>query len=154
MEVVLGAKKDQDKLIRLLCGDQQNGSGNVNIIYGRGYLEKYFTYLNINPTVPGSVNPATTLLIGTIPLDAMVDKISMDIYQTFDENRDLDFKITVGDGVDNSRLMSIGQNDPAAAPHRYQCYPDYRYNANSQLYLYFSNQLPVTGSGRVIVYFN
>jgi hypothetical protein len=141
------AKKDRDYLLNVHCGDcAGENESNPQIVPVRGYLEKYFSWLD--------VQAAVKLLIGLIPKDAMVNLISLDIFDNFDNNLTENFHIKVGDDVTDYRLMNVEQNDPTVDEERYHSFPDYRYLANTNLYLYFSNQLPSTGHGRVVVYFN
>jgi hypothetical protein len=110
------------------------------------YLEMYFDY---NDVIASNIK-----LIGNIPKDAMVERVSLDIFESFDEEGILDFHVSIGDETINDRLMEGIQNDPSVSGYCYQCYPNYHYLDETTLNLYFTNQLTVTGSGRVVVYFS
>lgn len=103
---------------------------------GLSYITTDFTYAD-----------GYSKTIGTIPDSAAVQNVALTIDTPFDDGY-----ISVGDAIDNSRLMGTGDNIPSVAD-TYIADSNYIYLSNTQVNLYITGS-PTIGSGTVIVYYH
>lgn len=104
---------------------------------GTGTLSAEFTFSNAG----------TPVLIGTAPAGSWIESCNVIISTAFNGQA----AITVGETGAQGRLQATADNVPSV-PGVYEVMVNYKYTAETDLYLYLSGA-PTVGSGRVIVYF-
>ena len=102
----------------------------------------------IGSTVDFDFNSTFPLLITNAQQDVNVSEIILNIGSEWNSN----IQFTVGDSINNSRFMSVSQND-ATVIEAYKSFPDYKYTTNTDVYLYIVGT-PIQGNGTVKIYFN
>lgn len=97
---------------------------------------------DISDVAGGSVSLGYCIPGSYVPL------VALEITEEFDGG----VQITIGDASAQGRLMTIAQNDPGHV----DCYksdPDYQYETQTELFVFFPSGNPTQGTGKVIVYF-
>lgn len=105
---------------------------------GEPSLEVSFTYTNF---ASGSLD------LGILKANKNIEEIKIIINNAFDSGF-----LTVGDAGDNSRLVSSTDSDATYAS-TYTVESNYSYPADTTVKIYF-NGTPVSGSGKVILFFS
>lgn len=85
--------------------------------------------------------------IGNILANVSIENTSIEVIDAFDTG-----SISIGDDLDNSRLASTATNNLEYVG-TYDVTNSYTY-LNSTLVKMFTNGLPITGSGNIIIYFS
>ncbi len=93
------------------------------------------------------VSPGGSILLGVIPAGIAVSEVAVRIHNAFDGGT----TITVGDAGGTARLMTAIQNNPTVEKD-YKRDVDYKYPAETSIYVYFPTGIPTTGSAEVFVY--
>jgi len=102
-----------------------------------------------NPSIELDFNCSNFILgslnIGILKANVNIEEIKLVINTPFNNG-----SITVGDSVDNSRLMSDSDNDISYAS-TYIMESEYVYSSDTMIKIYFNGN-PTTGSGRIVIF--
>lgn len=95
--------------------------------------------------------PTSPKLVGTIKAGGLAERVSMEVYTSFDQP----VRLEVGRLAAPAELM-LGVDSNPTIPDVYQVTPELVYAADTDIYLTLiaPGPLPTTGTGRVIVYLN
>ena len=93
------------------------------------------------------VTPGGSILLGIVPAGTAVEENALVVGTPFDGG----VEISVGDAAATARLMTKHQNDPSIS-NDYKRDVDFRYTADTEIYVYFISGTPTVGTAEVFVY--
>jgi hypothetical protein len=107
------------------------------------------SYDRVGITKTFNFSDSSPILVGKVSDVLNISEIIIEIITPFDN---LTTTISVGDSLDNSRLMGNADNNPNDMG-KYTAYPDYKYSVETDVFIYISG-INTVGSGVCKIYYN